>query len=114
MPKEIDKKLDELAEFQEFREKFLPAIRRDLYKGVPAKEIMEKYKSLAAARKVMNLVSPNEDTADRAATSILDRTEGKAKEKQEVTHRYESLSEVELEAKLRSLEAENERTNEEH
>ena len=108
------KNLDDLAEFEKFREEFLPSIRKDLYSKKSAKQILEKYTPLAAARKAMALVSPNEDIAIRAATHILDRTEGKPKEKIEHTYKYESLSEEELRSKLLSLEAENTQMEKKH
>lgn len=104
----VDSEAASLEAYEKWKIEMLPAIQRDLKAGLPAHEILQKYKAIAAARKVMALVSQNEDTAIRAAQQILDRTEGKAKEKVEHTHKYESLSDEELEAKLRSLEAENE------
>ena len=107
----VDREAEKLAAYEKWKIEMLPAIQRDLKAGIPANEILHKYKAIAAARKVMALVSENEDTAIRAAQQILDRVEGKAKEKVEHTHKYESLSDEELEAKLRSLEAENEAEN---
>lgn len=97
---------EELSAFEEFKRDFLPAIKKDLTNKIGAKAILEKYKDIAAARKVMALTSENEEVAVRAAQQILDRTEGKAKESIALTHKYEALSDEELQAKLLSLERE--------
>lgn len=95
--------LDALAEFEQFREQFLPAIRKDLSSGIDADEIMRKYKNLAAAKLVMKIVDAQSDMAQiAAAEKLLDRIDGKPVQKQELKHRLEQLSDEELEAAVKS------------
>jgi glucuronate isomerase len=91
--------LDNLAEFEEFAEKILPAIRRDLTSGMTETQILEKYKALAAAS-VATLTTKLDTPAVAlaAARDILDRTGGKAVERRQVEHRLGKLPEKELDA----------------
>lgn len=99
----ITESLDELAEFREFKETLLPALRADLMKGTPAKEILEKVKSLAAARLGQIVVSElDSGKALAAIKDVLDRTDGKAKESIETTHKFQQMKDTDLDALLRS------------
>lgn len=95
--------LDELAAFQEFKAEFLPQIRADLRAKKSAREIMQKYSAMAAARMVMVALTAADPTkAASAAKDIMDRAEGKATEKVEVQHKYGELKDDELDALLES------------
>lgn len=95
--------LDDIAEFQEFKASLLPALRADLKAGTPAKEILEKLKSLAAAR-LGHIVMSELDSgkALSAIKDILDRTDGRAKESIETTHKFQQMKDTDLDALLRS------------
>lgn len=97
------KAIDQLAEFEEFKARILPAIQKDLKAGLSAKEIREKYAAMVQARLVTDALA-TEDAGKAAAIGkdVLDRVEGKATEKREVTHRYADLKEDEIDAILRS------------
>lgn len=93
--------LDDMSEFRKFREELLPVIRKDLEAGLSGEEIMRKYESYAAAR-IISIAAMEQDSgkALAAAKDILDRSQGKAKERSEVTHKLEKLPEEQLDALL--------------
>lgn len=93
--------IDDLAEFEEFRDTLLPALRADLSKGLSDEEILTKYKALAAARTISEMVLPG-GAGLAAAKDILDRTRGKAVERKEVKHQLERLEEKDVDALLMS------------
>jgi hypothetical protein len=92
--------LDDLSEFEEFREMFLPAIRQALLEGKSAEQILAKFKPVVAARLVQLGVAGGESAALGAIKELMDRTDGKAVQKQEHTHKLARLSEQELDAVL--------------
>lgn len=99
--------IDQLVEFEEFRSTILPAIKKDLMKGMNAKQLREKYAALVQARQLTTAIaSADEMRASAAARDIMDRAEGKATERKEVTHRYAELKDEELDAILKSEEEE--------
>jgi hypothetical protein len=94
-----------IAEFEKFKETTLKAIRKDIYSGMDAKEMRKKYASILQGRLISNALT-EEDNA-KAATMIkdlLDRNEGKATEKKEVSHKFSDLSDEELDAVIISEE----------
>lgn len=92
---------DDLAEFEIFKENILPLIRRDLNAGLTAEEFFKKYAPYAAARGV-NIALTHEDksAAINMIKDILDRTQGKAVTREEHSHKYEQLSDSELDAMI--------------
>lgn len=95
--------IDELNAFEEFKESVLPQLRADLRKGLSAEQIYKKYQHLAAARNVtIALTEADSSKALAAVRDILDRSQGKAKERQEVTHKLEKLPEDQLDALILS------------
>lgn len=92
--------LDTLAEYAEFQDMFLPAIRKALLGGASSEQILAKFKPIVAARLVQLGVTATEGVALGAIRELLDRTEGKAVQKQEHTHRLAKLGEAELDAVL--------------
>lgn len=97
------KAIDDLAEFQEFRTKLLPAIRTSLKDKQTPKEILELARSYAAARIALVMaMDPDNKTALAAAKDLLDRTEGKAIERKEFKHQLSQLKDEELDALLES------------
>lgn len=95
--------IDDLAEFENFKENIIPSIRRDLKKGVSAEEIYKKYSSMAAARGItIALTDRDSGKALAAIKDILDRDQGKAKERKDVTHRMDNAKEEDIDAALLS------------
>lgn len=102
---EIEKLVEDLNEFEEFRTKILPAIRKDLLAGLTPDELREKYASLVQARLIAEaLTTPDAGKAGTLAKDILDRQYGKATEKKEVTVKYSDLDDESLDALLLSEE----------
>lgn len=96
---------DKIAAFEDFEENILPALRKDLKAGLTPKQIREKYQSIVQARLITDVLR-TEDPKEAAAIGkdLLDRVEGKATEKKEVTHRFKDMSDKELDAILQSEE----------
>ena len=93
--------LTDLAEFEEYCQLVLPALRKDIKEGKSAEEIYSKYASMAAARGIsIALTEPDSGKALSALRDILDRTKGKAVERVQVQHRFQNLKEEELDALL--------------
>lgn len=95
--------LDELASFEDFKEKILPAIREDVASGMTATQLREKWSAYVQACQLTDSVTA-EKASERIAArkDILDRTEGKAMERKESTHRFEKLEDDQLDALLKS------------
>lgn len=95
--------LDKLAAFEKFQEEILPKLQKMVAEGKSAPEIYEFAQSYAAARMVTEaLTNPKASEAIVAVKDLLDRTQGKAKERQEVEHKFEKLKDEELDALLKS------------
>lgn len=107
------KAIDDLAEFEDFKESILPVLRQALKDGLTAEEIYAKYQAYAAARAV-SIVALEVDSGKALAgiKEILDRHGGKARERTEVTHKLEKLPEEQLDSlllsKLKEVEHEDE------
>lgn len=99
--------LDKLTQLEGILHNIPDAIMADLAAGLDAAGILKKYKSFAAARTVATMLQDN-DRGDRAAQALLDRVDGKPTQKQEVTAKYEGLSEDKLDALLKSKLSETE------
>ncbi len=101
--------LDDLREFEEYQT-ILKTLRRDIKSGMTEAQLAKKYAPMAQARIISDmLTSDNAPAALAAARDLLDRVNGKATEKQEVTHRLEKLSDNELDALIKSEEEDLER-----
>ncbi len=95
----------DLAEFEDYKT-ILATIRKDIKAGMSQKELAKKYAPLAQARIISEMLTTDNATAALAAAKdMLDRVEGKATEKKEVTHRFKDMAEDELDAILKSEEA---------
>lgn len=100
------KLLDDLSEFQEYQT-ILKELRKDIKKGFTEAQLAKKYAPMAQARIISDMLTTNNPTAALAAAKdLLDRANGKATEKQEITHRLEKLSDQELDALIQSEEQE--------
>jgi hypothetical protein len=99
----IAKALDQLAQFEEFKEKILPALQRDLKDGLTPEQLREKYSPIVQAAMISTALTGKDEKARLAAQKdTLDRQEGKARERIEATHRLERLPETELDSLLLS------------
>lgn len=96
------KAMDMLAEFEEFRESILPALRKDVQSGMEARDIIKKYRALAAAKMVTGMFVPLSPVSQSAAKDILDRGDGKATESKKVEHKFEGVADEDLKALLKS------------
>ena len=93
--------IDKLAEFDQFCEEVLPALRRDLQSGMSAKSLREKYMAKCTAREISIAIGdPDSGKALTAIKNIVDRVEGKAVETKAITHKYEQMSDSQLDALL--------------
>ncbi len=102
----------DLAEFEDYKT-ILATIRKDIKAGMTQKELAKKYAPLAQARIISEMLTTDNSTAALAAAKdMLDRVEGKATEKKEVTHRFKDMAEDELDAILKSEEADLKETEE--
>lgn len=94
----------DLAEFEDYQT-ILKTIRKDIKAGMTQKELAQKYAPLAQARVISEmLTTDNPQAALAAAKDLLDRVEGKATEKKEITHRFKDMADAELDAILESEE----------
>lgn len=96
--------IDDLREFERFRQEVLPALRADLTeRKLSAEQIYKKYSSMAAARGItIALTTEKPETALTAIRDILDRTQGKPVQRSESHHTFEELSDEELDAMVLS------------
>jgi len=95
------KTIDEIRQYEEWREEILPLLQADIKKGLPPAEMIKKYRSMIAARQIMRAIKPEDDSVSAAAAKdLLDRSEGKPVEKKEIKHALEDLPEEQLDAVL--------------
>lgn len=97
--------LDERAAFEDFKESLLPFLRDALKKGWTADQIQShpKLQSALMARQ-MSIALNDKDTSKALAAikDIRDRTEGKARERLEVTSKLDKTPEDQLDALIKS------------
>lgn len=86
--------------FRAFQAKILASLKEDLMNGMKAEDIFKKYEPQAAAALVSALLDPKNVVT--ASEKILDRTQGKAVQKVDSTHRLEKLKDSELDSFLTS------------
>lgn len=110
--------INDVAEFEDFRNSILPKLQQMLQSGADDEEILNWAKSFAAAR-LASIVLADADNgrALAAIKDLLDRTRGKARETKDVTHRLAQMDDKQLDALLQSelieLEAMDETTEDE-
>lgn len=94
---------DAIADFEDL----LPGLRSAIRLGLSAEEIYGEFTQLVAARGVhIALTERDSAKALSAIRDVLDRTQGKAKERTEYTHRLEKLPEEQLDAAIKTKIAE--------
>jgi hypothetical protein len=92
---------DNLAEYEDFREKLLPMLRKDLLTGLTTAQMREKYLPLLEARKIqIGLLEADSAKAMTAIKDVADRHEGRPVERKAIAHRFESMPDTELDALL--------------
>lgn len=108
------KTADDLVEFEKFQELLPKQLRKDLLKGLTAKQIYKKYAPMAAARAVAVALSEADSAkALSAAKEVMDQAEGKVTTRTEVTHRMADMPEEQLDALIKSrLLSQSEETDE--
>lgn len=103
------RRLDKLAEYEEFTNKVAKPLRKLLLEGKSDTEIIKHFKGYLGAR-LMHVImtSRNDNITLNAIREAMDRVEGKPVAKVQNTHKFEKLSEAELDAviesEIRSLE----------
>lgn len=98
--------IDDLTEFEKYQKEVLKKIRQDIAAGMTAPELRKKYAAQIQGRMITDALT--EEDKGKAATigkDIIDRVEGKATEKKEVTHKFSEMSDKELDAILQSEES---------
>lgn len=95
--------LDKLSEFEEFEKEILPALKADVRKRTPAKQVLEKIMTIAAAR-LASLAATEKDPVKALALikEVFDRVEGKSKDRVEQEHKFKNLKDEQLDALLLS------------
>ena len=94
---------EKLALFEEFQETFLPQLKELLKAGADSERMRTEMAPILTA-KALSLAITEKD-AGKALALIkdqLDRTEGKAKERSEHTHKFENTPDEQLDAILNS------------
>ncbi len=114
----MEKHLEKMEQFEEFQREILPDLQKMLKEGKSSEEIRKFANAYVTARMVtIALTDGDASKAIAAAKDILDRDEGKAKERTEHTHRFEKLKDEELDSlilsNLKEVE-EDEETKPEH
>lgn len=92
--------IDDLAEFEEFRLNLLPMLRRMVLEDWSPERMRREVGPYMQARVVQMalLGDPGKISTLTAARDILDREEGKATQRAEVTHKYANMGKAELAA----------------
>lgn len=95
--------LDDLAAYQQFKDELLPELRQALARGETAEDLYKRYEALAAAR-LISIAAKEVDSgkAAQAAKDILDRRQGKAKERTQHEHKFSKVPDEQLDAILLS------------
>jgi hypothetical protein len=95
--------LDQLALFEEMQAELLPKLQKLIRQNASPEKIYKEFAALAAARTVsVALTEEDSGKALAAVKEVLDRTQGKATEKVETTHKYSKLDDAELDNLLKS------------
>ena len=96
--------VDDLAEFEDFRATILADIRKDIKAGMKAAELFKKYEHMVAGRMLTTAIcEPDVKTANDVGKNILDRSSGKPTEHISTTHKYESMTDQELDQLITTM-----------
>ena len=100
------RKLDDLAEFEDFKKNLLPELQKDLKAGLGADALAAKYTTKALARVInISLTAESESVALAASKDVLDRALGQATKKVETTN-FVALKDEEVDSLLATKLAE--------
>lgn len=89
--------LDELSDYEEYRAKVLPVLRKAVKEKWSVEKIYKEFGSYVAAKMITTaLIDEDSGRSITAAKEVLDRAHGKPKERVESTHKYEKLPDDEL------------------
>lgn len=103
--KRMENFLENLSEFQAFLKDVPMELRKAILNGDSPDALYQKFSHIAAVRAIQIAFSePDSGKALAAAKEILDRSQGRATEKKEVRHKFDHMSEEELDAILVSEE----------
>lgn len=95
--------LDDLAEFELYRQQVLKSIRADIAAGMTAGELLKKYEPQVVGRILtVALAEIDAGKATSAAKDALDRSRGKAAETKTVKHQFEELPDAQLDSLINS------------
>lgn len=95
--------IDDLAEFERYRQEVLSEIRKDIESGLTTAQLIKKYDRLAIARIITTALTDTDSArAVAAAKDVVDRAQGKPRERKEITHQFSELPESELDALIKS------------
>jgi hypothetical protein len=95
--------LDELAEFESYKEEVLPKLRAAIKAGKSAKDLYKMVEAEAAARAItIGLTSQDEGKALAAVQDILNRVHGKAVEHKEIRAQFSELPDADLDSLIAS------------
>jgi hypothetical protein len=99
--------IDQVSAFKEFQDSILPALMADLKNGATSEQLRAKAIAALEAKKI-SLAIREQDSMKALALikDIQDRHEGKAKERTEVSHKFQNVKEDELDAIVLSKLAE--------
>lgn len=100
--------LDALAEYEQYRADVLPLLRQAIKEGWSHEKMLSHPQVMAAiTAKTISLAVTALDPAKALAAckEVSDRAVGKAVERKEVKHKFEGLTDEELDARLKSMEA---------
>lgn len=97
------RRIDELDEFEQYRQEILPLLRDAIKRKKTSKEIRALVQSYLTARiATIALTEQDSGKALAAARDLVDREEGKAVERKHIKHTLDELSDQELTALLQS------------
>lgn len=113
--RDLEDQLEELELYAEFKSKIMPELRAMLLSGAKDKDILAHYTPQVSARLVtIALTDPDNAKALLAIKDLLDRVNGKSTEHKEIRHQFDSLTDEQLDAliKTEQLDAESDSTPE--
>lgn len=100
---EMTKLIEEHTLFEDYRKDVLPKLQRLLKEGKTAEDLYKLFSDQAAARAItIALTDTDSGKALQAIKEIQDRAHGKPKEQVVQTHKYEKLTDQELDSLLKS------------
>ena len=99
----IEDQLEELELYAEFQSQIIPELKKLLLSGAKDRDILAQYTPQVAARLVtIALTDPDPGKALLAIKDLLDRVHGKATEHREVKHQFDSLTDEQLDALIKT------------